>query len=410
MLEYRYKRIEARKVTLHTIHILLTVATGIVAVIWAVQSVRAGFGIMRLPRLERILPLAIEYCPRISIIFAARDEAEKLPAALETMLAFDYPDYEVIAVDDRSADSTGRILDEFAKRNPRLRVIHITSLPHGWLGKPHALDQGFQLATGNWIVFTDADVQFAPDTLRRVMTLATGNADQRLAHLTLITRLEMVGFWERVAITYFGLGFTVGTEAWRTSDPRSSRYVGIGAFQLIRKHVYEKIGGHRHLAMEVVDDMKLGKIVKLGGFRSQLGLASEHINVHWHAGLRNIVRGTTKNFFAVAGFRVWWVAFHVFGILLMSVFPWTAMIWLLAERIHTAALVFCAIAVAIPLIMHTAIAIRAKISPLYGLTHPIGAVLFSWMILRSTAITLWRGGVVWRDTFYPLADLRRGLV
>lgn len=366
---------------------------------------------MRLPRLQRIPPLANENCPRISIIFAARDEAEKLPAALETMLAFDYPDYEVIAVDDRSADSTARILDGFAARYSRLRVIHITSLPHGWLGKPHALDQGFQLATGNWIVFTDADVHFAPDTLRRVMNLAIGqHMGQRLDHLTLITRLEMVGFWERVAMTYFGLGFSIGTETWRTSNPRSSRYTGIGAFQLIHKDVYEKVGGHRRLAMEVVDDMKLGKIVKLGGFRSQVGLASQHIGVYWHSGLKNIIRGTTKNFFAVAGFRVWWVAFHVFGILLMSVFPWVALIWLLIERIHTAALVFCAIAVAIPLIMHTAIAVRAKISPLYGLTHPIGAVLFAWMILRSAAITLWRGGIVWRDTFYPLADLRRGLV
>jgi glycosyltransferase involved in cell wall biosynthesis len=310
-------------------------------------------------------------------------------------------------VDDRSSDCTGRILDDFAAHDPHLRVIHINSLPPGWLGKPHALDQGYQLATGNWIIFTDADVQFAPDTLRRVMALSL---EQQFDHLTLMTRLEMVGFWERVAITYFGLGFTIGTETWRTNNPRSSRYTGIGAFQLIRRDVYEKIGGHRRLAMEVVDDMKLGKIVKLGGFRSQVGFASEHISVHWHAGLRNIIRGTTKNFFAVAGFRVWWVAFHVFAILLMSVFPWAALTWLIAKKIHTSALVFCAIAVAVPFIMHTAIAMRAKISPLYGLTHPIGAVLFAWMILRSTAITLWHGGVVWRDTFYPLADLRRGLV
>jgi glycosyltransferase involved in cell wall biosynthesis len=395
---------------LNNFYIGLTFVFGIVAAIWAVQSVRAWIGMMRLPRLERIPPLANERCPRISIIFAARDEAEKLPAALESMLGLDYPDFEVIAVDDRSTDSTGRIMDDFAARNSHLRVVHIKSLPPCWLGKPHALDQGFQLATGDWIVFTDADVQFAPDTLRRVMTLATDNADHRIDHLTLITRLEMVSFGERVAITYFGLGFTIGTETWLTNNPRSSRYTGIGAFQLIRKVVYEKIGGHRRLAMEVVDDMKLGKIVKLDGFSSQVGFASQHIGVHWHAGLKNIIRGTTKNFFAVAGFRVWWVAFQVFGVLLMSVFPWAALIWLLAEKNHSAALVFCAIAVAIPFIMHAVIAIRARISPLYGLTHPIGAVLFAWMIVRSATITLWRGGVVWRDTFYPLADLRRGLV
>jgi glycosyltransferase involved in cell wall biosynthesis len=388
-------------------HILLTFALGVVAVVWMVQSMRAGIGMMRLPRLERIPPLTNESCPRISIIFAGRDESEKLPAALQTMLSLDYPDYEVIAVNDRSADSTGRIMDDFAARNPHLRVVHITSLPPGWLGKPHALDQAYQLAMGKWIVFTDADVHFAPDTLRRVMKLAI---DQRLDHLSLITRLEMVGFWECVAMTYFGLGFSLGTEIWRTSNPRSSRYTGIGAFQLIRRDVYEKIGGHRRLAMEVVEDMKLGKIVKLGGFRSQVGLASQHVSVHWHAGLKNIIRGTTKNFFAVAGFRVWWVALHVFGVIVLSFLPWPALIWLLAGKTHGWSLVFCAIAVGIPLSLHTAVAIRAKISPLYGLTHPLGAILFSWMIVRSTIITLWRGGVVWRDTFYPLADLRRGLV
>lgn len=368
---------------------------------------RAAVGILRLPRIERIPLLATESCPRVSMIFAARDEAEKLSPALETMLALDYPDLEVIAVDDRSTDSTGRIMDDFAARNLHLRVLHITSLPPGWLGKPHALDQGYQLATGKWILFTDADVHFAPDTLRRVMKLAL---DQRLDHLSLITRLEMFGFWERVAMPYFGLGFSLGTEVWRTSNPRSSRYVGIGAFQLIRRNVYEKIGGHRRLAMEVVEDMKLGKIVKLGGFLSQVGFASQHLGVYWHAGLKNIIRGTTKNFFAVAGFRVWWVAFHVFGIILLSVFPWAALAWLLAERSHPLALVFAAISVAIPLIMHIAVAIRANISPFYGFTHPLGAILFAWMLVRSTVVTLWRGGIVWRDTFYPLAELRRGLV
>jgi hypothetical protein len=298
-------------------------------------------------------------------------------------------------------------MDEYAAKDSRLRVLHINSLPPGWLGKPHALDQGHQLATGSWIVFTDADVHFAPDVLRRVMYLAL---DQRLDHLTLITRMQMDGFWERVAITYFGMAFSLGTEVWRTSDPRSSSYTGVGAFQLIRRDAYEKIGGHRRLAMEVVDDMKLGKIVKLGGFSSQVGLAPQHVSVHWQHGLRNVIKGTTKNFFAVSGFRIWWVAFHVLGILLASVFPWVALIWLLARGIHSAPMLFAAIAVAIPLIMHTVIAIRAKISPLYGLTHPVGAIIFAWMVLRSTIVTLWRGGIVWRGTFYPLDELRRGLV
>jgi cellulose synthase/poly-beta-1,6-N-acetylglucosamine synthase-like glycosyltransferase len=389
------------------LHILLTIALGIPAVLWAIQSVRAGTGMMRLPRVERFEPLEESKCPRVSIMFAARDEIDTLPGALETLLSLDYPDYEVIAVNDRSSDGTGRVLDNFADRDSRLRVIHISDLPPGWLGKPHALHCAYQLATGSWFVFTDADVHFAPDSLRRIMTLAT---TRQLDHLALMTHMTMIGFWERVVMTYFGLGFILGVEPWQASNPRSSKFIGIGAFQLIRRPVYEAISGHRKLAMEVIEDMKLGKLLKIAGFGSQAGYAAEHIRVRWQAGLGNLVRGTTKNFFAAAYFNLPLVCLQVFGIFLMSVFPWIALPWLLITKSFGLPLLFAGIAVVIALSVHVALSFGAKASPLYGLSHPIGALIFMWMLTRSTVITFWRGGIVWRDTFYPLAELRRGLV
>ena len=383
------------------------------AVLWAIQSVRATLGIKGLPHLERVAPLAKDRCPRISIIFAARDEAQKLPGALATLLALDYPDYEIIAVDDRSTDATGRILDDFAPRDRRLRVLHVESLPAGWLGKPHALEIGHLASNGEWLVFTDADVHFAPDTLRRAMAIA---ADQRLDHLPLLTKMEMESFWERVVMIYFTLAFTIGSEMWRTNNPRSSAYMGIGAFQLIRRTAYEAIGGHRRLAMEVVDDIKIGKLVKRGGFRSQVGIASQHLSVRWHSGLGNIVRGTTKNFFAVTGFRLWYACFQLFGLVVMSVLPWIALVWLAlmpaheASKLHWVALGGASAAVGIMIFIHTATALANECFPAYGLTHPIGALLVAWMLARSTAVTLWRGGIVWRETFYPLKELKRGLV
>ncbi len=393
--------------------ILLTIYLAVAALLWAIQSVRAGLGMRRLPRIENFAPMAAELSPRISIIFAARDEAEKLPGAIQTLLALDYPDYEVIAVDDRSSDATGAILDEFAKRDSRLRVIHISDLPPGWLGKPHALDCAYKLSTGTWLVFTDADVHFAPDVLGRAMSIAS---QQELDHFTLFANMTMVGFWEHVVLTYFALGFTLGVEAWRVNDSHSSRYVGIGAFQLIRREVLEAIGGHRRLAMEVVEDMKLGKMVKLGGFRSQVGYAGQHLAIRWHAGLRNIIRGTTKNFFATTGFRLSLAIVQIFGILMMSIVPWIALAWFVvapslgATRASSLSIGFCAATVGIALLFHSVIAKGAKSSPLYGLAHPLGALLFAWMLTRSTLVTLLRGGIVWRDTFYPLADLRRGSV
>jgi glycosyltransferase involved in cell wall biosynthesis len=389
------------------LHIFLTIALGIPAVLWAIQSVRAGIGMMHLPRVERFEPLDKAKCPRVSIMLSARDEIEKLPAALGTLLALDYPDYEIIAVNDRSTDGTGHVLDNFANRDSRLRVIHITELPSGWLGKPHALNSAYQLATSSWFVFTDADVHFAPDSLRRIMTLAT---TRKLDHLALMTQMTMIGFWEKVVMTFFGLGFTLGTEPWQASNPKSSKFTGIGAFQLMRREVYEAVGGHKTLAMEVIEDMKMGKLVKKAGFGSQAGFAANHLSVRWQSGLKNLVRGTTKNFFAAAYFSLPLVCTQVFGIFLMSVFPWIALVWLLITKSFGLPLLLAAIAVGIAMSIHVALSFGAKASPFYGLTHPIGAMIFMWMLIRSTIVTLWRGGIVWRETFYPLAELRRGLV
>ena len=206
--------------------------------------------------------------PPISLIFAARDEAEKLRDALATMLAQDYPRYEVIAVNDRSRDATSEIMHEFARANSRLKVIDIAELPAGWLGKPHALTQGARQATGEWLVFTDADVHFAPDVLRRAVRMAV---ERKWDHLALFSGFDLAGFWEITTITFFCVGFIFGNEPWNAANPRSGRYVGIGAFQMLRRPVYDAIGGYGALAMEVIEDMKVGKLVKRGGFRSGLG-------------------------------------------------------------------------------------------------------------------------------------------
>jgi len=384
------------------VYILVQVLFSLSAILWIVQSARAGIGALRIPRLCNFAALADRDCPPVSIVFAARNEAEKLPAALASMLALDYPGYEVIAVDDRSDDATGEILDSFAQSHSQLKVIHITDLPPGWLGKPHALQRGCEQAAGSWIVFTDADVHFAPAVLRRVLSLVR---KQQIDHLSLLARTEMVGFWEHVILTYFALGFWVSVEPWQTANPRSERYVGIGAFQMIRREVYDAIGQHRRLAMEVIEDMKLGKLVKMGGYRSQVALVQDEVSVRWHAGLRNIVRGTTKNFFAATGFRLGFVILQIFGLFVMSVLPWIALPWM-----HGLGRILAVISVAMAVAAHAAVARELRISPLYALTHPLGALIFGWMLLRSTIVTLWQGGIVWRETFYPLAELRRGCV
>ena len=383
-------------------HFLVLFLLGFAAIFWIFSGLQTAWGLLRLPWMKDFAPAKDEDCPRISLLFAARDEEEKLPQALATLARLDYPNLEIVAVDDRSQDATGRILEEFARTHERIRVVHVTELPPGWLGKPHALQKGYEISGGEWLLFTDADVRFAPDSLRRAVTMVRA---QKADHLTLFGDVLMEGFWETVLLTFFGLAMHVGNESHRVSNPNSRAYIGVGAFQLMRRSAYESCGTHKRLAMVVVDDMKLGKMVKMGGFRSCIGVAEEFVSIRWQAGVGNLIRGVTKNFFAALGYRLPLFLLALGGMLLTNVAPFVAVIlghgWVRG---------LAAVSVVIALGFHAGVDVTMKVSPLYALTHPIGALLFCYMMARSAAVTLWRGGVEWRGTFYRLEELRKGVV
>ena len=352
--------------------------------------------------MDEIPTLSGADCPSVSLIFAARDEAEKLGAALATLRALDYPRLEIIAVDDRSVDSTPQILEAAAVQDPRIKIVRVRELPAGWLGKPHALQQAYEQSTGEWLVFTDADVHFAPDVLRRALALALS---RRWDHLTLLVNVEMTGPGEKILLTFFSMSVLLAAKPWRVSSPRSRFYAGVGAFQAVRRTAYEAAGTHRRLAMEVVDDMKLGKLLKQSGARSGVARAVKAVSVRWHSGVANIVRGTTKNFFAAFNFKIWVTSLNLAALVLFFLFPWAAL-----PFAHGWALAFAIAATVIPLIAEAGVALQFRLNPLYGLTVPLGALIFGWMVLRSMIVTLRLGGIYWRGTFYPLDELRRGLV
>jgi GT2 family glycosyltransferase len=384
------------------LHWFLTGLLVLAAFLWLLELIDIAVGALSIPALKTVEPLKAGDCPSVSILFAARDEEEKLPAALATFLAQDYPDYEVVAVDDRSTDRTAAILEAAAEQNTRLKIVSVTSLPAGWLGKPHALQKAFENSSGDWLIFTDADVHFESDVLRRAIPLAE---KMNWDHMPMLCETMMFSVGEKIAMTFFGMAFLIGMRPWRVSKPKSSSYVGIGAFQLIRRGAYEKIGAHRRLAMEVVDDVKLGKLVKDAGFRSGIAKAGTAVSVYWHSGVRNIVRGTTKNFFATTGFSLWRVCLQTLGLFLLSVLP-----WIVLPFVHGWVRLFAGVAVVCSVLAEGGVALELDISPLYALTHPIGAVIFAFMLARSTIVTLRQGGIEWRGTFYPLEELKRGIV
>jgi glycosyltransferase involved in cell wall biosynthesis len=389
------------------VRLFWTILFGVVAVFWIGYGGYCIFQIRRIARLANFPPdsavPAADPPPLVSVLVAARDEARRLPEAMPTLLAQNYPNYEVIAVDDRSQDASGAILDDFAARDSRLRVIHVRELPPGWLGKPHALATAYRQSHGEWLLFTDADVRFDPEAIARALRLAR---ERRLDHLTLLATLDMHGFWEHVALSYIALAFLLGIRPWLVEKPRAGSYMGIGAFQLIRRSTYEAVDASRRLAMEVVDDMKLGKLVKLARLPSAVGIADGYVRIRWQEGLGNITRGLTKNMFAGMNFNVWKAVGTFFATLVLSVAPFAAL-----PFTHGATFAL-AVAASLGAVLFNAAVLAGAGggSPLYGLAHPIGALLFAWISMRSMAVTLWRGGIVWRDTFYRIDDIRRGSV
>ena len=345
--------------------------------------------------------------PRVSIVVPARNEAEHIEAALVSLLQLDYPDYEVIAVDDRSEDATGAILDRLQTQWPergeashhRLKVLHVTELPAGWLGKTHAMWQAGKQATGDWLLFTDADVVFRQDALRRAMVYAER---ERADHVVLFPTMVMKSVGERMMMAFFQSQFVFAHRPWNVSDPKSRDSIGVGAFNLIRRPVYEQIGTYERLRLAVLDDMMLGELVKQEGHRQRCVFGRDLLKLRWVFGAMGMVRNLTKNFFAILHYDTAFAALAICGILAVNLGPffgvWIAHGWARAGFI---------VSLASLMAIYIGMAARSDISPLYVLLHPIGTLLFTYAIARSVVLTLAGGGVIWRGTWYSLMELRK---
>ncbi len=343
-----------------------------------------------------------EAAPLVSILVAGRDEEERAPAALATLLALDYPRYEIIAVNDRSRDRTGEIMDQLAAGDGRLRVLHIAELPPGWLGKTHALWRAAQAARGEWLLFTDADVSFRPDALRRALAYAH---EEQADHLVLIPTPLLHSVGERMLLAFFQSLFFFGHRPWRVADPKARDHMGVGAFNLVRGSAYQGIGTHQALRMDVLDDVKLGKLVKQKGFAQRNVLGRGLITLRWGKGAMGIVRNLTKNMFALMLYRWPRTLGAAFLLLLLNLGPFAGVLLAPGWARTGYALAVAAIA-----LLYSGIARHLGITWLYFLLHPLAALLFTYTLLRSALHVAGNGGVVWRGTKYSLEELRKGLV
>ncbi len=404
------------------------IAGTILALAWFSRIVDAALGMPSVADVSRpewdrdpVLPTGN---PRVSIIVPARNEEDVMEQALNTLLALDYDNYEIIAVNDRSTDSTGEIMERVAANprpstssgqafsqktremghlnSPRLRVIHHTELPAGWLGKTHAMWTAAKEATGEWLLFTDADVLFKPDSMRRALAYAEAEPAD---HVVLFPRMIMKRPGEFMMIAFFQTMFMFGHRPWKVADPRTDDHMGVGAFNLVRRRVYDAVGTYAALRMEVLDDMKLGKVVKKAGFAQRNVFGGDLISIRWAHGAMGIVENLTKNFFAVLSFQSWRTLISALGLAFLNFGPFLG-IWLA----HGWARVLYGVALGSMLLIYIGMSRRSAVPAYYFLLHPISAALFIYTLLRSMFLTLWNDGIVWRGTKYPLEELRKGMV
>jgi cellulose synthase/poly-beta-1,6-N-acetylglucosamine synthase-like glycosyltransferase len=385
------------------------IAGTILALAWFSRIVDAALGMpsvadISLPEWDRN-PVRAAGNPRVSIIVPARNEEEAIEQSLNTLLALDYDNYEVIAVDDRSTDRTGEIIEKVAASPGalgRLRVIHHGALPAGWLGKTHAMWTAVSEASGAWLLFTDADVLFKPDSLRRAMVYAES---ERADHVVLFPRMIMKRAGERMMIAFFQTMFVFGHRPWKVADPKTKDHMGVGAFNLICRTAYEAVGTYKALRMEVLDDMKLGKVVKNAGFAQRNVFGDDLISIRWANGALGVVNNLTKNFFAILSFQWWRTLFCAFGLAFLNLMPFAGV-----ALAHGWARFPYAMALLSMFLIYLGMSWRSAVPAYYFVLHPVSSVLFIYTLLRSMSHTLWNDGIVWRGTRYPLEELRKGMV
>lgn len=367
---------------------------------FAVIAVQLAFARRRISNLRDVPPVHHDDAPMVSILVAALNEERSIATAMQSLLALDYPNYEVVAVDDRSTDRTGAILDSLASE--KLRVVHIEALPPGWLGKNHALQTAADAARGELLLFTDADIHFDRSALRRAVAYMR---TRELDHLAAVPRIEAPEVMIKLAVHFFSFAFAVFMQPWKAADPESDRHIGVGAFNLVRADAYRRAGGHARIRMRPDDDIKLGKIVKEGGGRQELVNAAGMLDVTWYHTVGEFVRGLEKNTFSGLEYNTPFGIAACIGSALVHVWPTLA---LLVTRGRERSLWGGVVAIQAALL--AGIAMEAGDSPILGLGYAVGGGIFTYTITAAILKTLINDGIDWRGTHYSLDELRANKV
>jgi chlorobactene glucosyltransferase len=341
--------------------------------------------------------------PPVTILIPAKDEGGRIGDCLRSALAQDYPNFNVIAIDDRSADNTGAAMDELARQDSRLMALHITELPDGWTGKCNALHQGAQRANGQWLLCVDSDVVLDPDALSATLGLAI---KKKYGLVSLLPRMESQTVWEEMLVPLAGAAVTaLFTAAWTNTNHRPRTAFANGQYMLMRRDAYDSVGGHSAVRDQYCEDMALGRLFKRNELRPRVSWGTDLCSVRMYDSFSKIMRGWSRIFYAAATGSPWrsllGIAFVLFCC--YSVFPALAYGLYCSNRligdvwIGSAVLHWALMTVQIGIMYHWTLNPRR-----YALVFPITAILLMTIFAKSIWMCLTKR-VEWRGTSYKHA-------
>lgn len=389
----------------------LIILAWLMALSWLYRSVTALRGMVTVLDLTEIdkdqLPeFPASLGPDVTVIVPARDEERSIETSLESLLHSEGVRAQIIAIDDRSADRTGEFMDAVASRSNKgantLEVIHNRELPAGWLGKPHALAIGVARAQAPWLLFTDGDVIFAPDAVELALRAAIKTGSDHFVLVPTLTHEGLLSAGVQGSIQALGQW---AARMWKVQDPKAKDFFGVGGFNLLRSDAVQAFGGMERLRMEIVEDISLGWLVKKELHRkSMMVVGPGLVKIPWIQGPLGIVRLLEKNAFAGNRFSIGVTIAATVLLIFQAVIP------LCALAAGPWGVVAC-----FTLYASVALAFYANrklngIPPFLAILYAPSVLILAWSFLRSMILTIKRGGVIWRGTLYPLAELKRAMI
>ena len=364
-----------------------------------------GFGfiltqLFSVPRISDVDAPTPDSYPTLSVLVPAHNEADAIEPALRSLLSQDYPNLEVVAIDDRSTDGTGAIIDRLGDELDNLRTLHIDERPDGWMGKVHAMKEGYTQTTGDWVLMTDADVCYEPGALRSIMAVALHHD---LDQISCLPHMQNSGLLHEIAYDGWVTVVMGALDQRGVRDPATDDYMAFGAFNMVRRDVFDRTEGFSWLRMDIADDMATAKLMSAHGAKQGFYFALDELKLAWYASFRKMVDGLEKNGIAVVahynylrGFvtpLVWGLIF--FGPVVGLFSPWTSV----------QAVSVSAVALSVPFNVASALRLRRPIWPYLFSFFGIWCMMYA--LLRSTYACVRRGGVAWGGTVYPVEDLRK---